>query len=614
MRFDPAYEKISRHFMQNPVQFADAFARAWFKLTHRDMGPRARYLGKLVPKEVLIWQDPLPAVDHPLIVDQDVAALKAKVLASGLTISQLVSTAWASASTFRGGDKRGGANGARIRLAPQKEWEVNQPIELSMVLSRLEAISKEFNAGQTGGKKVSLADLIVLAGNAAVEAAAKKAGQDVVVPFAPGRTDASQAQTDVDSFAPLESRADGFRNYLRGGLQASATELLIDKARLLTLSAPEMTVLVGGLRVLGANFGKSRHGVFTQRPENALQRLLRQLAGHAHDVAALCGMTPCSKGWIAARARPSGRARTVEPRLRLELAAARAGRVYASSDAQAPFVHDFVAAWAKVMNSIDSTSRGAELVIDSHAWPSRHFRQAAHCDRADDLERAIQTWLAQHRTALLNVGVIRSSSRCRRTSKPKRSMGMALYSAKAVLAGRGGDVLEMIEQTSSERSLEDGSAFIDPCRTAAPAASSGEDYQFGPQDQPTFPGGPYTPSHPPMRRLGYAAVGILDRRDGDAGERGRHRQRLEPLGRVRCLRRRAQLVPGYIRRGELLRQHDDGQGARPVQRAQRDAVLLVAYVLVAALQFVVPGFATEAIVRFVSAWPPPGWSRWASSI
>ena len=268
LRFDPAYEKISRRFYEHPDQFADAFARAWFKLTHRDMGPIVRYLGPLVPKEQLPWQDPIPAVNHPLINEQDIAALKAKILASGLSVSQLVSTAWASASTFRGSDKRGGANGARIRLAPQKDWEVNQPAELAKVLQKLEAIQKEFNASQSGGKKVSLADLIVLGGGAAIEKAAKAAGIDVKVPFTPGRMDASQEQTDVESFEPLEPKADGFRNYLRR--QASGCRLRSYwwiKAQLLRLTAPEMTVLVGGLRVLGANVGKSTHGVFTKRPE-----------------------------------------------------------------------------------------------------------------------------------------------------------------------------------------------------------------------------------------------------------------------------------------------------------------------------------------------------------
>ena len=267
LRFDPAYEKISRRFYEHPDQFADAFARAWFKLTHRDMGPRSRYLGPEVPAEELIWQDPVPAVDYPLIDAADIAQLKAKILASGLSIPELVSTAWASASTFRGSDKRGGANGARIRLAPQKDWEVNQPAQLKTVLQTLEGIQKEFNSAQSGGKKVSLADLIVLGGCAGVEQAAKNAGHDVTVPFTPGRTDASQEQTDVESFAVLEPAADGFRNYLKAKYAVSAEELLVDRAQLLTLTAPEMTVLVGGLRVLNANFGKSQNGVFTQRPE-----------------------------------------------------------------------------------------------------------------------------------------------------------------------------------------------------------------------------------------------------------------------------------------------------------------------------------------------------------
>src|SRR6202051_3720347 len=267
LRFDPAYEKISRRFYEHPDQFADAFARAWFKLTHRDMGPIVRYRGKLVPKETLIWQDPIPAVDHPLIGEQDIAALKAKILASGLPVSQLVATAWAAAASFRGSDKRGGANGARIRLAPQKDWEANQPAALAKALQALEAIQKEFNASQSGGKKVSLADLIVLGGNAAVEEASKKAGHDVKVPFSPGGTDASQHQTDVESFAVLEPTADGFISSLRKGPPVPAEELLVDRAQLLTLTAPEMTVLVGGLRVLGANHGKSQHGVFTIRPE-----------------------------------------------------------------------------------------------------------------------------------------------------------------------------------------------------------------------------------------------------------------------------------------------------------------------------------------------------------
>ena len=287
LRLDPIYEKISRRFMENPDQFADAFARAWFKLTHRDMGPRVRYLGPLVPKEELIWQDPIPAADHLLVDEADIGALKAKILASGLTVPQLVSTAWASASTFRGSDKRGGANGARIRLAPQKDWEVNQPAQIRTVLEKLEAIQKEFDASASGGKKVSLADLIVLGGAAAVEKAAKDAGVDVKVAFVPGRMDASQEQTDAASFAPLEPRADGFRNYVNGRKMQFMTpvEALVDRAQLLTLTGPEMTVLVGGLRVLGANAGDSKHGVLTKRPAKLTQRLLREPARHEHGVA-----------------------------------------------------------------------------------------------------------------------------------------------------------------------------------------------------------------------------------------------------------------------------------------------------------------------------------------
>ena len=322
LRFDPAYEKISRRFFEHPDQFADAFARAWYKLTHRDMGPRARYLGPEVPAEELIWQDPVPAVDHKLIDEKDVAALKAKILASGLSISELVKTAWAAAASFRGSDKRGGANGARIRLAPQKDWEVNEPAELAKVLPKLEAIQKDFNGAQSGGKKVSLADLIVLGGNAAVEAAAKKAGYDVKVPFAPGRTDASQAQTDVESFEVLEPVADGFRNYGKTQPYASVEEQLVDKAQLLTLTAPEMTVLVGGLRALNANYGKSPHGVFTEPSGDADQRLLREPARHGHGVEGDVGR----QGGVR-RARPQDRQGEVDrhprrPRLRLELAAA----------------------------------------------------------------------------------------------------------------------------------------------------------------------------------------------------------------------------------------------------------------------------------------------------
>ena len=306
LRLDPAYEKISRRFFEHPDQFADAFARAWFKLTHRDMGPIVRYLGPLVPKEHLPWQDPIPAVDHPLVGEPDIAALKAKILASGLSVSQLVSAAWASASTFRGSDKRGGANGARLRLAPQKDWEVNQPAELAKVLQALEAIQKEFNASQSGGKKVSLADLIVLGGGAAIEKAAKAAGHDVKVPFAPGRMDASQEQTDVHSFAPLEPTADGFRNYLRGKQRLSAEEWLVDRAQLLTLTAPEMTVLVGGLRVLGANAGKSAHGVFTKSPGRSATTSSSTCSTWARTGSRPPAPTACTRGATARRTRSSG--------------------------------------------------------------------------------------------------------------------------------------------------------------------------------------------------------------------------------------------------------------------------------------------------------------------
>ncbi len=349
MRMDPAYEKISRRFMANPAEFADAFARAWFKLTHRDMGPRSRYLGKQVPKDVLIWQDPVPAVDHVLVNDQDIAALKAKVLASGLSIAQLVSTAWASASTFRGGDKRGGANGARIRLAPQKDWAANQPQQLAQVLATLEGIQQGFNGVQTGGKKISLADLIVLAGNAAVEAAAKRAGHDVTVPFAAGRTDASQAQTDTDSFAPLEPLADGFRNYLRPGLEAQAAELLIDKAQLLTLSAPEMTVLIGGLRVLDTNVGHSPHGVFTQRPgtlSNDFFVNLLDMGTRWQNT----GTDGVLQGLDRASGKPKWSGSVVDLVFGSNSQLRALAEVYASDDAQAVFVRDFVSAWTKVMN------------------------------------------------------------------------------------------------------------------------------------------------------------------------------------------------------------------------------------------------------------------------
>ena len=350
LRFDPAYEKISRRLMEHPDEFADAFARAWFKLTHRDMGPRTRYLGPLVPKEELIWQDPVPAVNHPLVDDKDVETLKAKVLASGLSIAQLVTTAWASAASFRGSDKRGGANGGRIRLAPQKDWEANQPAELAKVLSKLESIQKDFNDSQSGGKKVSLADLIVLAGCAAIEAAAKKAGCDVKVPFAPGRMDATQEQTDVVSFAVLEPMADGFRNYVRKGLEKSAPYVLLDKAQLLTLTAPEMTVLIGGMRVLGANFGNAKHGVFTTRPETLTNDFFVNLL----DMGTKWQRSPNSEGVLEGSDRKSGELKwtgTVVDLVFGSNSQLRAiAEVYASSDAQQRFVQDFVAAWNKVMN------------------------------------------------------------------------------------------------------------------------------------------------------------------------------------------------------------------------------------------------------------------------
>ena len=350
LRFDPAYEKISRRFYENPDQFADAFARAWFKLTHRDMGPIVRYLGPLVPKEPLRWQDPIPAVDHPLIGEQDIAALKAKILASGLSVSQLVSTAWASASTFRGSDKRGGANGARIRLAPQKGWDVNQPAQLATVLQKLEAIQKEFNASPSGGKKVSLADLIVLAGCAAVEKAAKGAGHDVKIPFTPGRMDASQAQTDANSFAPLEPAADGFRNYRRGNQRLSAEELLVDRAQLLTLTAPEMTVLVAGLRVLGANAGQSTHGVFTKRPETLTNDFFVNLL----DMSTQWQPSAGSEGVYEGRDRKTNEVKWTGTRVDLIFGSHSQLRalaeVYACADSKEKFVKDFVAAWTKVMN------------------------------------------------------------------------------------------------------------------------------------------------------------------------------------------------------------------------------------------------------------------------
>ncbi len=350
LRFDPAYEKISRRFMENPDQFADAFARAWFKLTHRDMGPRARYLGPEVPAEELIWQDPIPAVNHKLIDAKDIASLKTKILASGLSISQLVLTAWAAAATFRGSDKRGGANGARIRLAPQKDWEVNQPAELAKVLQKLEAIQKEFNGGRSGGKKVSLADLIVLGGCAAVEEAAKKAGHKGMVPFAPGRMDASQEQTDIVSFAVLEPVADGFRNYQRKGLRVPAEELLVDRAQLLTLTAPEMTVLIGGMRALSANVGQSKHGVFTKRPETLTNDFFVNLLDMGTEWKAVSD----AKDLFEGRDRKTGEVKWTGTRVDLIFGSNSQLRaiaeVYACEDSKEKFVKDFVVAWGKVMN------------------------------------------------------------------------------------------------------------------------------------------------------------------------------------------------------------------------------------------------------------------------
>ncbi|MEJ2544660.1 MAG: catalase/peroxidase HPI [Calditrichaceae bacterium] len=350
MRMDPAYEKISRRFHKNPDEFADAFARAWFKLTHRDMGPKSRYLGPEVPKEELIWQDPIPEVDHKLIDDKDVASLKNKILSSGLSISQLVSTAWASASTFRGSDKRGGANGARIRLAPQKDWEVNQPAQLKKVLETLEKIQKEFNGAESGGKKVSLADLIVLGGCAAVEKAAKDAGQNVTVPFAPGRTDASQEQTDVDAFEVLEPAADGFRNYQKMKYSISAEELLIDKAQLLTLTAPEMTVLVGGMRVLNANYDQSKHGVFTNTPG----KLTNDFFVNLLDLGTTWKATSQDEDVFEGRDRKTGKVKWTGTRVDLIFGSNSQLRalaeVYGSSDSQEKFIKDFVKVWNKVMN------------------------------------------------------------------------------------------------------------------------------------------------------------------------------------------------------------------------------------------------------------------------
>ncbi|MHB1311023.1 MAG: catalase/peroxidase HPI [Gemmatimonadaceae bacterium] len=349
LRVDPVYLEISKRFRAHPDQLADAFARAWFKLTHRDMGPRTRYLGALVPKEELLWQDPIPAVNHPLIDARDIAALKATILASGLTIPQLVSTAWASASTFRGSDKRGGANGARIRLAPQKGWDVNEPAQLATALAALEKVQQDFNAAQKGGKQVSLADLIVLGGCAAVEAAARKAGVDVAVPFTPGRMDASAEQTDVDSFAVLEPIADGFRNYQKAAYTVSAEELLVDKAQLLTLSAPEMTVLVGGMRVLGANHGGSRHGVFTDRPGTLTNDFFVQLL----DMGTTWTPTSAAGDLFEGRDRVTGAVRWTATRVDLIFGSNSQLRalaeVYAQDDSKVTFVHAFAAAWAKVM-------------------------------------------------------------------------------------------------------------------------------------------------------------------------------------------------------------------------------------------------------------------------
>jgi catalase-peroxidase len=350
LRFDPIYEPIARHYQQNPEKFADAFARAWFKLVHRDMGPRSRYLGPEVPAEELIWQDPVPAVNHKLIDAQDIAALKGKILASGLSVSQLVSTAWVSASTFRGSDKRGGANGARIRLSPQKDWQANQPAQLKTVLQTLEGIQKQFNSLQTGGKMVSLADLIVLGGCAGVEQAAKNAGHDVTVPFTPGRTDASQEQTDVEAFAVLEPIADGFRNYLKAKYTVSAEELLIDRAQLLTLTAPEMTVLVGGMRVLDANYGQSQFGVFTKRPGALTNDYFVNLL----DMRTAWKAAPGADDVFEGRDRATGELKWTGTRIDLifgsnsQLRAV--AEVYGSADSQEKFLHDFVAAWNKVMN------------------------------------------------------------------------------------------------------------------------------------------------------------------------------------------------------------------------------------------------------------------------
>lgn len=350
LRYDPIYEPIARYYQQNPEKFADAFARAWFKLTHRDMGPRSLYLGPEVPEEEILWQDPIPEVNHQLIDEQDIAALTEQILASGLSVSQLISTAWASASTFRGSDKRGGANGARIRLAPQKEWEVNQPAQLKAVLQILEAIQEQFNNAQSGGKRVSLADLIVLGGCAGVEQAAKNAGHEVTVPFTPGRTDASQEQTDAQSFAVLEPKADGFRNYLKGKYSVSAEELLVDRTQLLTLTAPEMTVLVGGMRVLNANFEQSRHGVFTKRPEALTNDFFVNLL----DMRTMWKAVSEADDVFEGRDRATGELKWTGTRVDLIFGANSQLRaiaeVYACEDSQEKFLHDFIAAWNKVMN------------------------------------------------------------------------------------------------------------------------------------------------------------------------------------------------------------------------------------------------------------------------
>jgi len=350
LRMDPVYAPIAKRFRENPREFADAFAKAWYKLTHRDMGPISRYLGPLVPAEPQLWQDPVPAVDHELIGEPDIAALKAKILGSGLSISELVTTAWAAAATFRGSDKRGGANGARIRLAPQKDWEVNQPAGLAKALQRLEAVQKDFNRAQSNGKKVSLADLIVLGGCAAVEEAAKRAGHDLKIPFSPGRTDASQEQTDVHSFAVLEPAADGFRNYLRNGHERPAEELLVDRAQLLTLTAPEMTALVGGMRTLNANFGKSKHGVLTHRPETLTNDFFVNLL----DMATKWQASSTSEGVFEGRDRATGEIKWTGTRVDLVFGSNSQLRaiaeVYACDDSKERFVKDFAAAWSKVMN------------------------------------------------------------------------------------------------------------------------------------------------------------------------------------------------------------------------------------------------------------------------